>query len=100
MVQKRFKFPDGSVELYAEKVNNRGLCAIAQAESLRYKLLGGLAVRRCAPVPALEHLYAPFGIDPHGNAVFARAQTNNEAEITRCRPSTWHPTCQRADKAE
>ncbi|KAK6119643.1 hypothetical protein DH2020_046609 [Rehmannia glutinosa] len=35
-----------SVELYAEKVNNRGLCAIAQAESLRYKLLGGLAVRR------------------------------------------------------
>lgn len=35
------------MELYAEKVNNRGLCAIAQAESLRYKLLGGLAVRRC-----------------------------------------------------
>ena len=46
MVQKRFKFPENSVELYAEKVNNRGLCAIAQAESLRYKLLGGLAVRR------------------------------------------------------
>lgn len=46
VVQKRFNFPDNSVELYAEKVNNRGLCAIAQAESLRYKLLGGLAVRR------------------------------------------------------
>ncbi|EYU36943.1 hypothetical protein MIMGU_mgv1a012976mg [Erythranthe guttata] len=46
VVQKRFRFPEGSVELYAEKVNNRGLCAIAQAESLRYKLLGGLAVRR------------------------------------------------------
>ena len=46
VVQKRFKFPENSVELYAEKVNNRGLCAIAQAESLRYKLLGGLAVRR------------------------------------------------------
>ncbi|KAI8565363.1 hypothetical protein RHMOL_Rhmol03G0253200 [Rhododendron molle] len=46
VVQKRFKFPEGSVELYAEKVNNRGLCAVAQAESLRYKLLGGLAVRR------------------------------------------------------
>jgi len=46
LVQKRFKFPVDSVELYAEKVNNRGLCAIAQAESLRYKLLGGLAVRR------------------------------------------------------
>ncbi|KAL2480044.1 40S ribosomal protein S3-3 [Abeliophyllum distichum] len=46
VVQKRFKFPENSVELYAEKVNNRGLCAIAQAESFRYKLLGGLAVRR------------------------------------------------------
>ncbi len=46
MVQKRFNFPENTVELYAEKVNNRGLCAIAQAESLRYKLLGGLAVRR------------------------------------------------------
>ncbi|KAK9827305.1 hypothetical protein WJX81_002659 [Elliptochloris bilobata] len=46
VVQKRFKFPEGSVELYAEKVANRGLCSIAQAESLRYKLLGGLAVRR------------------------------------------------------
>uniref|UniRef100_A0A803N3C9 Small ribosomal subunit protein uS3 C-terminal domain-containing protein n=1 Tax=Chenopodium quinoa TaxID=63459 RepID=A0A803N3C9_CHEQI len=37
---------ENTVELYAEKVNNRGLCAIAQCESLRYKLLGGLAVRR------------------------------------------------------
>ncbi|KAG5244084.1 40S ribosomal protein [Salix suchowensis] len=31
VVQKRFKFPENGVELYAEKVNNRGLCAIAQA---------------------------------------------------------------------
>lgn len=73
VVQKRFSFPEGSVEvgvycssslahytrsvrepfvldpsvqLYAEKVAHRGLCAIAQCESLRYKLLGGLAVRR------------------------------------------------------
>merc|ERR1712023_245381 len=46
VVQKRFNFPAGSVELYAEKVLNRGLCSVAQAESLRYKLLGGLAVRR------------------------------------------------------
>lgn len=45
-VQKRYGFKDGTVELYAEKVANRGLCAIAQAESLRYKLIGGLAVRR------------------------------------------------------
>merc|ERR1712006_29566 len=46
VVQKRFNFPNGSVELYAEKVLNRGLCSVAQAESLRFKLLGGLAVRR------------------------------------------------------
>jgi small subunit ribosomal protein S3e len=46
LVQKRFNFPEGTVELYADKVANRGLCAMAQAESLRYKLLGGLAVRR------------------------------------------------------
>jgi small subunit ribosomal protein S3e len=46
VVQKRFDFDDGAVELYAERVLNRGLCAQAQAESLKYKLLGGLAVRR------------------------------------------------------
>lgn len=33
-------------QLYAEKVSSRGLCAVAQCESLRYKLVGGLAVRR------------------------------------------------------
>jgi len=48
IVQKRFNFPAGTVDLYAERVGNRGLCAIAQCESLRYKLLGGLAVRRAA----------------------------------------------------
>ena len=46
LVQKRFKFPENSVELFAERVEHRGLCAMAQAESLRYKVLGGLAVRR------------------------------------------------------
>jgi len=46
LVQKRFNFAEGSVELYAEKVNNRALSAIAQAEALRFKLLSGLAVRR------------------------------------------------------
>jgi small subunit ribosomal protein S3e len=45
-VQKRFDFQDGQVELYAERLAVRGLCAQAQAESLKYKLLGGLAVRR------------------------------------------------------
>jgi small subunit ribosomal protein S3e len=46
LVQKRFGYADGTLELYAERVANKGLCAIAQCESLRYKLLGGLAVRR------------------------------------------------------
>ncbi|KAL1922110.1 40S ribosomal protein uS3 [Calcarisporiella thermophila] len=46
LVQKRFRFPENTVELYAEKVSNRGLCAVAQCESLKYKLLQGLAVRR------------------------------------------------------
>merc|ERR1711943_118089 len=46
VVQKRWNFAENSVELYAEKVANRGLCAVAQAESLRYKLIGGLAVRK------------------------------------------------------
>jgi len=46
VIQKRFNLQESSLELYAERVPNRGLCAIAQAESLRYKLLGGLAVRR------------------------------------------------------
>jgi len=45
-VQKRFSFPEGNVELYAERVQNRASSAIAQAESLRFKLMGGLAVRR------------------------------------------------------
>merc|ERR1711981_914417 len=46
LVQKRYGFPENSVELFAERVENRASCAMAQAESLRYKLLGGLAVRR------------------------------------------------------
>lgn len=46
VVQKRFKFAEGSIELFAEKMENRGISAIAQCESLRYKLLSGLPVRR------------------------------------------------------
>jgi len=46
VVQKRYNFPENSVELFAERVENRAACAMAQAESLRFKLLGGLAVRR------------------------------------------------------
>jgi len=46
LLSKRFKYPENTLELYAEKVQARGLSAVAQCESLRYKLLGGLAVRR------------------------------------------------------
>ncbi len=46
VVTKRFGFREGSIELYAERVLFRGLSAVAQAESLKYKLLHGLAVRR------------------------------------------------------
>ena len=46
VVQKRFNFPENYVELFAERVQNRALCAVAQAESLAFKLQGGLAVRR------------------------------------------------------
>ncbi|TPX34525.1 hypothetical protein SmJEL517_g02907 [Synchytrium microbalum] len=46
VVSKRFNFPDGTVELYAERIQSRGLSAIAQAESLKFKLIQGLAVRR------------------------------------------------------
>lgn len=64
-VQKRFNFPEGSVELYAEKVATRGLCAIAQAESLRYKLIGGLAVRRSAFLSDLKS----FGLVCHSSVI-------------------------------
>merc|ERR1711980_59586 len=48
IVNKRWGAEQGTIDLYVEKVANRGLSAVAQAESLRYKLLGGLAVRRAA----------------------------------------------------
>ena len=46
LVQKRFGFKPDSVEMFAEKVERKSLCAMSQAESLKYKLLGGLPVRR------------------------------------------------------
>jgi small subunit ribosomal protein S3e len=48
LVQKRFGFPDGAVELFAERVMNRGLSAITQAESVHHKLTADppLPVRR------------------------------------------------------
>ncbi|AAS50633.2 ABL138Wp [Eremothecium gossypii ATCC 10895] len=48
LVQKRFKYQPGTIVLFAERVQERGLSAVAQAESLRFKLLNGLAIRRAA----------------------------------------------------
>lgn len=73
VVQKRFAFPPDTVELYAEKVPNRGMCAVAQAESLRYKLLGGLAVRRCAVV-VWHHWAGCRAACGSQHGVWARAQ--------------------------
>jgi small subunit ribosomal protein S3e len=46
LVQQRFGLPAGHVRLFTEQVKEKGLSAIAQAESLRYKLFGQLPVRR------------------------------------------------------
>merc|ERR1712214_259394 len=47
-VNKRWGHEQGQIDLYVERVANRGLSAVAQAESLRYKLMAGLPVRRAA----------------------------------------------------
>ena len=46
LIQKRFGFKEGGVEVYAERIENRGLNPIVQAESLKYKLIEGLPARR------------------------------------------------------
>ena len=43
-IQKRFELGDKEVDIFCEKMRNRGLSAVALAESLRYKLLGGVPV--------------------------------------------------------
>lgn len=48
LVCQRFQLDQKTVQLYVEAVPVRGLCAIAQAENLKFKLLQGLAVRRAA----------------------------------------------------
>jgi hypothetical protein len=93
-VQKRFKFPEGTVELYAEKVANRGLCAVAQAESLRYKLLGGLAVRRCAPGRAsriAQRVAPPRSRGSRATALSrcSHALSPTPARATACCASSW-----------
>ena len=57
----RFNFPEGTVELYAEKVQTRGLCAIAQVvffsisktEVLRKNLLATLKEKSVSLVKCL-----------------------------------------------
>merc|ERR1712156_1021917 len=47
LIQLRHKFKnEEALRVYAEKVTARGLSAQAQAQSICYKLKGGLAVRR------------------------------------------------------
>ncbi|THD28718.1 Ribosomal protein S3 [Fasciola gigantica] len=46
VLQKRFGFQEGALQMFTEKMTYRGLSAIAQAESLRYKLTYGLPVRK------------------------------------------------------
>merc|ERR1712072_1176901 len=46
LVEQRWGFEEDDVKLFVERLANRGLCPEVQAESLRYKLLGGLACRR------------------------------------------------------
>jgi small subunit ribosomal protein S3e len=48
LVQQRWRYSEGGVQLFVERVAVRGLSAMAQAESLRYKLISGLPIRRAA----------------------------------------------------
>jgi len=48
LVQKRFKYMSGQIILFAEKIRNKGLSALAQAQAVKFRLLQGLSVRRAA----------------------------------------------------
>jgi len=48
LIQQRFRYKQGALALFVDRVQNRGLCAMAQAESLRFKLVNQLPVRRAA----------------------------------------------------
>jgi len=45
LVEKRFRTKQ-DVALFVERVHHRALCALAQAEAVKFKLMDGLAVRR------------------------------------------------------
>lgn len=46
LIQKRFGFRPNQVELLTARVESRGLSAMAQAESLKFKLVQGMPARR------------------------------------------------------
>jgi small subunit ribosomal protein S3e len=46
IIKKRFHFEENKIELFVEKIINRGLSAVSQTESLRYKLLKGTPIRK------------------------------------------------------
>ncbi|KAA6392781.1 MAG: putative 40S ribosomal protein S3-3 [Streblomastix strix] len=48
LIEKRWKFPRHSIKLLADRLKNRALSAVAQAESMVFKIMGGLPVRRAA----------------------------------------------------
>jgi small subunit ribosomal protein S3e len=48
LIQKRWGKPVNGVKILAERVKSRGLSAVAQAESMIFKIKAGLAVRRAA----------------------------------------------------
>jgi len=48
LVQKRFRFQKGHIILFAEKIRNKGLSALSQAQAVKFRLMQGLSVRRAA----------------------------------------------------
>lgn len=47
-IAQRFHYKEGSLHIFVDRVDPRGLSAMAQVESLRFKLLANLQVRRAA----------------------------------------------------
>lgn len=48
LLQQRFKYKPDGLALLVDRVRNRGLSAMAQADSLRFKLVSQLPIRRAA----------------------------------------------------
>lgn len=48
LVQKRFNYKKDAVELNVERIQFKGLCAAAQAENCKYKLITKVPVRMAA----------------------------------------------------